>query len=793
MFIDDQFKKNKKLSEGNSFQDDFDSKIKHQTRNIVIFIVFCLVLVFIILGIFFAGKIISKYRNNGGANQGNGNDVSTSSPFGGLPEGGEKGENGNTIATTSIQAENLFFGDFYEEPDTDFRVTLDSYELPVNVKTDVSNYYELNRKIDLESKLDSLNNNGFTILDNSLGQGNDFFSSYRTLESEGIPIVLTKDFLAYYYHNILENNYKEIERVIFFENLWDINKHLYGLARDRYEKLRDLKGLTNDPLLEASRREAAYFAVALKLLEPNKNQIKEKDLVDQTKFSIKESYDFYMEIPNYLKDDVIPEVALIESEKKAYIKSPVLLYMRDYNYFNVPEGYDKDARLRNYYLASRWFNSNLPLFYKEDSCPDCYADKADWRINMLTAFLISEDFYEEQILKNKWAQIYKVLSFFKGLGGGSTYLEYQSALRNVLGDDYDLKEEFWDKNLEEIDVSLNSVKEELVKGLKKSGINGNYINATSTRPQIGLRALSEPYVPSAYIYQSLIYPEVGLYEGQERQVRTLCRSKDIGEMRCKSFAYDIANLFTPLKNKDDIFDLNSEYDGYDKQVKLVKKQLDDFTVDSWHDSNYWSTWYMIEKSINSDWDSAPIYTQGEEWLYRDIPFVLGSLVSSQLEADKLQIYEKTEEEIGFGDFGSQNNIIESRKFNYIEPSLVFIQEIKANTKMLQGLLDSLEITKELHSVDSNLNDFIEKLDRIEEIVKKELSEESLTEEDHAFISSFTQHYEVDEKMSKILINENADNEKINGVKLLIFAYEREDGQKMFVVGPIFNYNGTYVK
>ncbi len=39
-------------------------------------------------------------------------------------------------------------------------------------------------------------------------------------------------------------------------------------------------------------------------------------------------------------------------------------------------------------------------------------------------------------------------------------------------------------------------------------------------------------------------------------------------------------------------------------------------------------------------------------------------------------------------------------------------------------------------------------------------------------------------MSKILINENADNEKINGVKLLIFAYEREDGQKMFVVGPI---------
>jgi hypothetical protein len=170
MFIDDQFKKNKKLNEGDSFQDDFDSKVKHQTRNIVIFIVFCLVLVLIILGIFFATNIISKYRNGGEADQGNGGNGSTSSPFGGLPEGGEKGENGGLVATTSIRAENLFFGDFYEEPDSDFRITLDSYELPINVKTDVSNYYELNRKIDLESNLDSLNNNGFAILDNNFRQ-----------------------------------------------------------------------------------------------------------------------------------------------------------------------------------------------------------------------------------------------------------------------------------------------------------------------------------------------------------------------------------------------------------------------------------------------------------------------------------------------------------------------------------------------------------------------------------------------------------------------------------------------
>ena len=45
MFIDDQFKKNKNLN-----QDDFDSKVKHQARNIIIFLVFSLVLLFIILG-----------------------------------------------------------------------------------------------------------------------------------------------------------------------------------------------------------------------------------------------------------------------------------------------------------------------------------------------------------------------------------------------------------------------------------------------------------------------------------------------------------------------------------------------------------------------------------------------------------------------------------------------------------------------------------------------------------------------------------------------------------------------
>ncbi len=788
MFIDEQFKNKQSTGSEENGPDSFINK-----RNIIIFLIFSVVLLFIILGVFWVARtFFSSSRDKPEPDPQKEGTMATSSRWGEdrLPETEDNPEDENGEVTTTVQAENLYFGDFYKKPSDDFEPVLESYELPFNVKNQAANYYELNREIDLEKKVEELNHNGFAIVENNFKEADDFFSSFRKLESRGVPTVITRDFLNYYYQNVLKTNFKEIEKTIFYDNLWEISLKFYKKSKRRYEELLEKKGLTNDPLLEAARKETAFFAVALKLLEPNKEQVNREKINDEKKFSIKESGEYYVEMPVYLQGDVESEVKLIEREEKrgeVKEKSPVLLYYRDYSDFNVPPAYRQNARLHNVYLTLRWFNSNFPLFYRSESCPECNLDKSDWRVNTLTAFLIAADFSREQELKNKWAQIYKVLSFFRGLRDELTYLDYHDSFYDVWGEDYSLKKEFWDKSLEEVDEKLKKIQENISSDLKYTAVEGSFPNTTSSRPLIGMRFLSDPFLPNEYIYKKLTYPEVGVCSVSYRDLSTAQRQSDIGGVRGFAFDLDIVNLIKPLGGRNQVFDINAQYKNYEMRAQEIKDQLRKFGEHTWHKNNYWSTLYALERSVNDISSSSPSYFQSDNWLNRQINLISGSLASLQVEPDKLKIYQKTSGNQGLGASENYRLISQSKKFNYIEPDLTFIKEIKANSNMLLDVLSGIEVTKQLHSAKANLSDFIKNLERIEKITKKELRGEDLSEEDHEFISEFSTHYRVEKSRDKTLEHRNALTERIEGVKLLVFVYKREDGKKVLVAGPVFNY------
>ena len=62
--------------------------------------------------------------------------------------------------------EKYNFRDFYEAPTAIPEFSLVDYSLPLNVKIDGMNYYDLSRKINLDPVIDDLNNDGFAILEN---------------------------------------------------------------------------------------------------------------------------------------------------------------------------------------------------------------------------------------------------------------------------------------------------------------------------------------------------------------------------------------------------------------------------------------------------------------------------------------------------------------------------------------------------------------------------------------------------------------------------------------------------
>jgi hypothetical protein len=406
--------------------------------------------------------------------------------------------------------EYLSFADFYKKPELKYEFKVSDYSLPLQTKTDVENYYTISRKLPLDNVLDDLDKKGYTFLPNFAGStNNDFYSNYRWLQKNDIPVIITSDFILYYYQYNLKKIFKDIESSVFYDNLWEINKDLYENSKLRYETYLRESGDVNDPVLEGVRLVTAYLATTLETLKPSQEQI------DQGVFTPQEAIAFNFNLPEYLKDDVLKEAKLIR-EHKENAKSPVLLYQRDYKEFIIPNEYKSNARLNNFYLATKWLNSVFPLYSKED-CDECLLDKNDWRINMIAAQYLSQDFSNNADIKAKWARIYKIISFFKGLRSDLTYVHYRDAAKKIFGDEYNIKETF---SLANPDFENNFLL--LQDEIRKNDfllVQGAYnLRELANYPVVGLKILSDSYWPNNYIFSNLIYPNVGETNGNEKNI-----------------------------------------------------------------------------------------------------------------------------------------------------------------------------------------------------------------------------------------------------------------------------------
>lgn len=782
MFIDKEWKKETSKIP--------DSPEEEKKKNYVLYAIIGIASAIAFLAIFLMRDPIQKGITeviNGGSEHGE--KVATSTI--GLPQDSGNGDESQYLigtSTQSIKAEDLTFGHFYEKSKDDFRSSLNNYALPLNVKTDVSNYYEIARKINLDPYVDSLNQNGFAIMDApaSLKNG-DFFSAYKFLLDSDIPVAMTEDFLFYYYQNTLKQVFKEIEKNSFYENVWDINKKLYDISLARYKKSLTEYGTVNDPAMEAERAELAYFAVALKLLEPTKDQINPKDnFSDNTRFTLQESEEFSFEMPDYLRSDVDREVALIRTGKEK-TKSPVLLFQRNYNEFFVPVSYKENAKLNNFYLTLKWLNTVFPLYHRTEECSDCLLDKDDWIINMATAASISKDFYENQDLKNQWAIIYKFISFFSGLRSDLTYLNYYNTYSDLFGKDYNLRAIFSRENKNR-DKNLSAVRDRLLQ-FNFSDLEGGLSRTdTADRPRLGMRILQEAYWPNLYVMNQLVGKDmINDSVAEQKGNVTLCQGRyEKNFYRCSGFSYDILNLICPVTEKFDYFYNNTNYSNYENKINKLRQEIDRFDIYSWNNNIYWMTLNIARSLVYDNRDDRPVYTQSKDWLkQRDYNTFLGAWTNLHLTDDFfVSYYENADSNLG--------TFKQCNKYNYIEPNLDFINDLITRNNMLVKMLTILEANKKTSTAAAALKELNKKLAQVADISKKELSNQVLSDDDCRFISDIIKQ-QIEDKGARSFTLEFGDDsdkrimrESIEGVKLLGVVYQYE-GKKILIVGPIYNF------
>lgn len=712
---------------------------------------------------------------------------STSTGGGFLP-GGENdpfndGTNGNSDQSKN-QAESLLFADFYkpEEVNNDYSVL--SYDLPINSKSEILNYYYISRRIDLEPYLDDLNNSGMTIIDNPYEkEAKDFYSVYRKLNSEGFPIIITTDFINYYYQNTLKQSFKEIEKNVFYENLWDITKEFYEISSARYRKNFIEKGIVNDPVLEGEKMVASYFAVMLELLKPLDEQINRKtNFSDDTRFSEQESLEFDYVLLDFLKKDVLAEVALIREGKKVE-KSPVFFYEKDYADYKIPQDYSNNAKLNNFYLVTKWMNSVFPLFFQGEDCPDCQLDREDWRISMTAANFLARDFFENQKLKNQWASIYKIISFFSGLRQDLTYLHYNEAFEDV----------FEDREIEEVFSRDNSTwNDDYLKYQNRilefnfSRLEGSFDRANfNHKKKIGMRMLQENYWPNDFIFSTLTGDKIS-YRKETRQSPlkfTACENPDkIFAIRCVAMGLDVINLIYPL-HFHNYYQENINYSGFDQAYQYLKTELDKFNDYSWLNNTYWSTLHSLNIFLNTPKNSLPVFMNTEDWQKKDINTALGAWVNLHLPADKLVLNSTR----------NAHSLIlgaECNSHNYVEPSIYHVNDLIAKNEMLVSMLSALGLSEQTNIVSSILKDLGENLLNLRMITEKQLKNEALEVKDCEFIEEFSRIYEVEKYSEKefFLRSETGARirESIEGIKLLL-AVKSFNNNKVITIGPIFNY------
>ncbi len=703
-----------------------------------------------------------------------------------LPDSNGSATATTTVATSSfslLAIEYLSFADFYKASDNTITPKLNDYKLPLNIKIDVMNYYDVSRKLSLDPVLDDLDKQGFATIDNPWSkEAADFYSVYSLLDAKQLPLLITSDFMVYYYQNILKKTFKDVEENVFYDNLWDINKELYTVAKTRYENRLAAIGNINDSILEGERLEMAFFAVALELLRPTAEQsIASNASVGAVIFTAADTERFYFITPPYLKEDVLAEVKLIR-EAKVKLKSPVLLYNRDYTEFSVPADYKLNAKLNNFYLTTTWLNSVFPLNYRGKDCPACLLDVADWRVNLTAASFIALDFSELPGLKNKWARIYKVMSFFTGLRADLDYVHYRDSLSAVFGNDYKIEELFGDSNKEAV-ANLEKLRHKVL-AYDFTEISGALSKTDATlKPRLGFKLLAESYWPNNYIFSHLTSPAVGAFRATTTLNNvTACRVNNVYN-RCNGFALDVIGLIYPIVNNN-YFNENTNYAGYSEAANGLQSEL--AKNDIWHLNNYWANLSLVKILLTTDRENLPLFTRSSAWQDKSLRTAAAAWINLQLPPDKFFVTP------GVKNLGL-NNAARWNENSYVEPNLDLIGELLANASMLTQMFSALQLDAKAHLALQDIKNFSGSLEKMKAIVKKELGGEELNTADNEAIADFTKQFKteaaaVKEKQLTIKLpsQKTALKEDLSRLKLLLIVHQ-EGENKVFSVGPVWDY------
>ncbi len=651
-----------------------------------------------------------------------------------------------------------------------------SYELPLDL-ADIENLETVEGAFHLTGEQRGLlRRNGFVVVDD--GAVGDISVSYRRVQRMGLPIFVTSDTLLHLYHVQFSQLLKGIEEQVFYDDIANLSLAMAEHARAQYERF------GNATLREAARRNLAFFTVAVRLLDRDAGGI-----------------------PASVADMVDGELEHIAAHD-GYHDSEIFGYREDYSQY-VPRGhYTSSPALQRYFRALMWYGRMAFLLRggtPHGPAQPYLVSERDATVATVQAALIATGLPQVSIGSETgwavWQRIYAVTSFFVGTADDLTPHDYLGCLNETYGSSFNASLLVNVTRLQELKGHLAQLPGPRIYG----GTGQCSIAPPFTAERLdevlaktaGLRFMGQRFVPDSYMFQQLVSPAVGMYNGSIEDNSSMwpftVEMTMGGPARCFPRGLDVMAVLGSDRAESILRDDgDTDYAGvngsYDGQLGMLRDMFDGFNVTGWNRNLYWSWLYALRPLLDGYGEGYPSFMATEAWRDKQLNAALASW--TQLRHDTILYAKQSTTPVLTG-------VMEAP--GYVEPVPRLYMRLRSLVNMTRQGLASFGVLDDNGS--ERLDALHGMLDRLFELAAKELEGTLFDSADEQFLGSFVRSLNrtmdgVNEEGRRLpmVADVHTDGntgqcleEAVGYADLVIVAYMLPDGTVMAGAGPVFSY------
>ena len=564
--------------------------------------------------------------------------------------------------------------------------TYEGYGLPVDLAA-LGNYDRFTFS-DAQSAL--LAQNGFVV---GPAEWLEFFQVYENARYEEIPVFVTTDSVFHVYHLLFDKMLRDLEREHF-------EPEIRALTAACLQSAIDLRAdLQGTELEDEARRVVAYFAVADALINPQP-AITPPDVVDMVagELALIEAHEGLKPSPIFSQDcpdncdpcDTMPPPECLDQ--------PCLC--EDYSQY-VPRGhYTRSEQLQRYFRAMMWYGRiNMRL-----------QRPGETRMALLITYILRNTDVNGQPAAGVWARVYDPTVFIVGKADDLGFHEYGALWDTTFGPDAPASAIAGETKF--------AAFVEAARQLPPPQINSMWVYIWEDEEQVtqGFRFMGQRFVLDAYIFEELVWREVGTMDNP----RMLPKGLDVMAALGSEEAYAILDEMG-----------ETAYLHYPEQMAKLREEVGALQMDSWTQNLYWAWLYAFGPLLEPKGERYPAFMQTEGWTRKDLHAALGSW--TELKHDTILYAKQVMAELGGGPPPEPPH-------GWVEPNPEAYARLLALTRMTRDGLESRGLLTE--NTDANLLRLDDLLAFLLDVSQRELAGESLTGEDYERIKFYGGELEV---------------------------------------------------